>query len=218
MDLLFDLDGTLTDSLPGIMRCINHALAELGRDPVPDARCRGAVESPLGTIFGSLLGSSDPELIDRAVAAYRARFDSIGMFENNVFPGVASALATFRRSGHTLQVVTAKPAPAARRVIAHFGLEHYFEAVHGPDPNERACSKADLVRAALQQTLADPMQAVMIRDRVDDILAARAHGLRSVAAGWGYGDPDELQAAAPDFIARTVPELVAWVQAAGQTA
>ena len=73
---------------------------------------------------------------------------SIGMFESSLFPGISSALSTFRQLGHVLQVVTAKPADAARAVVAHFDIERYFEAVHGPDLNDRTCNKADLVRAA----------------------------------------------------------------------
>lgn len=213
MHLLFDLDGTLTDSFPGISRCVNFALTQLGRDPVPDAHFRSAVGAPLATIFGTLLGSTDTNLIDRAVSAYRVRFNSIGIFENTLYPGIASALDVFRRSGHSLRVVTVKPASAAHRVISHFGIEHHFAAIHGPELADRACNKVDLLRSALNQI--DRPQAVMIGDRVDDILAARQNGVRGVAVGWGYSVAGELKTAQPDFIAETVADLVTWVQAAG---
>src|SRR5262245_28718633 len=122
MHLLFDLDGTLTDSFPGISRSINHALVFLGCDPVSDARCRSLVGLPLGVIFETLCGSADAALLDRAVTAYRERFTVTGIFENTVYPGIREALGEFRSAGHRLQVVTAKPAVSARRVLEHFAL------------------------------------------------------------------------------------------------
>jgi phosphoglycolate phosphatase len=211
MHLFFDLDGTLTDSFPGISRCINYALGELGRDPIPDTEFRSAVGTPLATIFGTLLGSSDTTLIDRAVRAYRVRFDRIGIFENSLYPGIPEALDVFQRFGHSLEIVTVKPAAAAERVIAHFGIDHYFAAVHGPELADRTCSKVDLLRTALNGV--DRLQSAMIGDRVDDIIAARENGVQAVA--WGYSGGSELKDANPDFVAKTVPDLVTWVQAAG---
>jgi phosphoglycolate phosphatase len=213
MHLFFDLDGTLTDSFPGISRCINYALRELGRDPIPETQVRSAVGTPLASIFGALLGSSDTNLIDRAVRAYRVRFDRVGIFENSLYPGITEALDVFHRFGYPLQVVTVKPAIAARRVIAHFGIDHYFAAVQGPELADRTCSKVDLLRAAVNGV--DRLQSVMIGDRVDDIIAARENGVRAVAVAWGYSGASELEDAKPDFVAKTVPDLVTWVQAAG---
>jgi phosphoglycolate phosphatase len=215
MHLLLDLDGTLTDSRIGIGRCINHALAELGRDSVPEPQLRGMIGAPLTTIFGVLLASDEDALVDRAVSAYRARFDTIGMFENQVFPGIPEALHQFQESGHSLQVVTAKPTVSARRVVKHFALDRYFDAIHGAEPTDRSCNKAELVIAALEVASAHAAHAVMIGDRADDVIAARAHGVRAVGAGWGYGSRAELTAAGPDYLAETVTDLVAWVESAG---
>jgi phosphoglycolate phosphatase len=213
--LFLDLDGTLTDSLIGICRCVNHALVELGRDAVPELQLRGMVGAPLARIFRVLLASDEPVLLDRAVEAYRARFNAIGVFENRLFPGIPEALHTFRQLGHRLQVVTAKPAVSARRVIEHFALDGYVEAIHGPELADRSCSKADLVRAALEVAGARAAQAVMIGDRAEDVGAARVHGVRAVGAGWGYGSRAELAGAGADYVAETVADLVAWVRSAG---
>ena len=211
MHLLFDLDGTLTDSFPGISRCINHALEALGRDPVPDTRLRALVGAPLTAIFGTLLASGDAALLDRAVAAYRNRFTATGIFENSVFPGIPEALRGFRAAGHVLQVVTAKPTVSAKRVLTHFAIDRHFDAVRGPELADRTCNKADLVAAALQSAGGDRAPAVMIGDRAEDVAAARAHGIRAVGVGWGYGSPAELIDAGPDYIAETVADLTAWV-------
>jgi len=218
MHLLFDLDGTLADSFPGISRSINTTLTTLGRDPLPDERLRACVGLRLATIFGNLLDTDDQALIDRAVAIYRPLFDEAGIFESRVFPGIPEALSTFRASGHALQVVTVRSIQSARLVVRHFELEPYFDAVHGPLPTERGCDKADLVRAALTLAGARAEDAIMIGDRADDIRAARAHGVRAVAVGWGYGGHDELTEARPDFVAGSVPELVGFVGSASPRA
>jgi phosphoglycolate phosphatase len=210
MHLCFDLDGTLTDSFPGISRCINHALVAIGRDAVPESSFRGLVGAPLTTIFAELCSSSDRVLLDRAVAAYRERFNTIGMFENSVFADIPEALIDFRAHGHVLRVVTAKPAVSAGRVLEHFGLDRFFDAIHGPDLADRSCNKADLVAAALM-TASEPADAVMIGDRVDDIAAARANRIRAVGVAWGYGSQAELVDAGADYIAETVADLRAWV-------
>jgi phosphoglycolate phosphatase len=212
MHLFFDLDGTLTDSSPGIIRCINYALGELGLEEAADERLLGMIGAPLATIFETVLGCSDIAVLDRAVAAYRIRFNDVGIFENALFPGIANALDDFQRSGHTLQIVTAKPALSARRVIHHFELDRFFDFVHGPALGDRSCDKAALVGAALLKTGGDRNQAVMIGDRAEDILAARAHQIRAVAVGWGYGSRQELDAAAPTYVAEDVTALVQWVQ------
>ncbi len=212
MHLLFDLDGTLTDSFPGISRCINHALVELGRHSAPEGQLRGLVGAPLTMIFRELLASGDAALLDRAVAAYRARFNEVGIFENQVFPDIPEALDSFRASGHSLQVVTTKPAVFAKRVMNHFGIDGYFAAIHGPELTDQCCEKANLVKAALNITGGEPAGVVMVGDRAEDIDAARAHGVRAVGVGWGYAASAELAAAQPDYLAETVSDLVAWVR------
>ena len=210
MHLLFDLDGTLVDSFPGISRSINHALTTLGRGPVPEEQLRPFVGARLATIFSTLLQSEDATLVDRAVDIYRPLFDEVGILESHVFPGVPDALTTFRSAGHSLQVVTVRSIDSARLVVRHFGLDHYFDAVHGPHPTERAGDKADLVRAALDLAGAQSGDAIMIGDRAEDIRAARAHGVCAVAAGWGYGAHEELCDARPDYFAATISDLVAY--------
>jgi len=214
MHLLFDLDGTLADSFPGISRSINQTLTQLGRDPVPAEQLRGFVGLRLAAIFSTLLGAGDQELVDRAVGIYRPLFDQVGMLESRVFPGIPEALASLRGSGHALQVVTVRSIQSARLVVRHFDLDPYFDAVHGPEPADRACDKAHLVRAALTLAGARADETIMIGDRADDIRAARAHGIRAVAVGWGYGSSDEIAGARPDHVASTVVDLVGWLRAA----
>jgi phosphoglycolate phosphatase len=214
MHLLFDLDGTLVDSFPGISRSINETLATIGRDPVPVDELRQFVGKRLAVIFSTLLGAGDEALVDRAVEIYRPLFDEVGILDSRVFPGIPEALTTLRGAGHTLQVVTVRSLGSARLVVGHFGLERFFDAVHGPDRSERSGDKADLVRAALERASADPRDTIMIGDRADDVRAARANGVHAVAVRWGYGADDELRDAAPDHFVETIDDLVTYAAGA----
>jgi phosphoglycolate phosphatase len=215
MHLFFDLDGTLTDSSPGIVRCINHALDALGYAPLPDERLRPMVGASLASIFREVLDPDDLHVVDAAVEWYRQRFNAVGIFENSLFPGIVEALDELCHAGHRLQVVTAKPTVAARRVVDHFQIAGYFTAVHGPALTDRHCDKADLVAAALRVATGHVGPVAMVGDRADDIHAARRNEVRAVAAGWGYGTEEELLAARPEYLAPTVADLLGWVQTAG---
>jgi phosphoglycolate phosphatase len=215
MHLFFDLDGTLTDSSPGIVRCINHALVALGYAPLSDERLRPMIGAPLVSIFREVLNSEDIQLVDAAVETYRQRFNTVGIFENSLFPGIAEALDELCHAGHRLHVVTAKPAVAARRVVDHFQIARYFGAVHGPALTDRHCDKGDLVSAALRVASGHLGAVAMVGDRAADIRAARRNEVRAVAAGWGYGSEEELLAARPEYLAPTVIDLLGWVQTAG---
>ena len=215
MHILSDLDGTLTDSSQGIVRCINHALTQLEYEPAPDWRLRGMIGAPLTAIFQTLLGSAETVLLDQAVAAYRIRYDDVGIHENGLVPGVVDALRELCERGHTLRIVTSKPTVTARRVLEQFEIAAFFEDVHGSAPDDRTCDKAQLVGAALRASGVNPSRVVVVGDRAEDILAARAHDVRAIAVTWGYGSLNELETARPTYVARSVAELVRWVQTAG---
>jgi phosphoglycolate phosphatase len=209
--LFFDLDGTLTDSAPGIVRCINHALEELGAPRAPDHALRRLIGTPLQVIFEGLLASGDPALLERAVRCYRDRFNRAGMYENELFPGILEALEELRASGHTLQVVTVKPAVVARRVLDHFEITRLFDAVHGPGLDEERCDKALFVGSALEHARCSPDDAIMIGDRLDDVRAARARGVKAIGVGWGYGDPGELLEGGATCVVNRTEELISHV-------
>ena len=211
MHLFFDLDGTLTDSSPGIVRCINHALVKLGHDAADEARLRGMIGTSLAEIFPQLTGRRDPAFVRHAIAAYRERFNEVGIFENSLYPEMEDALEGWHADGHTMRVVTIKPGVAASRVVEHFGIAKFFAGVHGPAANDRSADKKKLVGAALKQTRAARRAIAMIGDRAEDVLAARHHDIRAIAVGWGYGDRDELKAANPERVVDTVADLASWI-------
>jgi phosphoglycolate phosphatase len=209
--LLFDLDGTLTDSFPGIHLSLNDALTASGRQPVSREEVRPLIGAPLAVILRTLLGEHDEPTLDRALDVYRAQFDAVGIFENRLFPGIADTLVHFRDAGHVMQVVTARSLRSARHVVGHFGIAEYFEGVHGPQRTEGQWDKSGLVRAALDAAGAPASDTIMVGDRAQDIDAARVHGVRAVAVAWGYGSESELIAARPDYVARDPADLRAWL-------
>jgi phosphoglycolate phosphatase len=211
-NLFFDLDGTLTDPREGITRCMQHALLAVGRAAPPASALLHLVGPPLHSSFASLLGTANEALIERAIAAYRERFEFIGIFENRVQPGIAEALRTLSTCGHRLEVVSAKPTAYTRRILTHFNIRAPFDGVYGPSLTDRSYNKAILIRRALRAVACAPGVAVMIGDRADDILGARQNGIRSIAVLWGFGSQAELEAAKPGKIARSVAGLVATLQ------
>ncbi len=212
--LLFDLDGTLTDPREGIVRSIQHALATLGRGCPDPVHLEQFIGPPLIHSFRILLDTSDEALVNAALAAYRTRFSSLGIFENHLYPDIPGALQTLQRAGCTLHVVTSKPAVFARTIVEHFDLGPYFSSVYGPELDDPSPDKHSLIRRTLDTEGLDSNNAVMIGDREHDIVGARRNGIATVGVTWGYGSLSELTAAAPDHIVDSAAELVALFGAA----
>ena len=191
-DLLFDLDGTLTDNFTGIAASIRHALARLDAHAPDDAALRQCVGPPLRATFARLLATDDATTIERAIVHYRERFADVGWRENVPYPGIDEALDALHGAGARLYVCTAKPQVYAERIVAHFGLARFFRGVFGADLAGRFDDKATLMAHLLAQEGVAAARASMIGDRGHDIRAARANGVRAVAVHWGYGSDEEL--------------------------
>jgi phosphoglycolate phosphatase len=195
MRILFDLDGTLTDSFVGITNCIRHALKTLDHDAPPAEDLGWCIGPPLQESFLSLLSTTDEQLASKAVGYYRERFGTIGLFENEVYPGVVSGLQELTRGGHTLSVATSKPRVYARRIVEHFDLMGYFCAVDGSELDGSHGDKAALIGHVLERDRLDPGKVVMIGDRKHDMMGAAENHVCGIGVLWGYGSIDELRAA-----------------------
>ncbi len=187
---LFDLDGTLVDSSPGIHASIRVAAAELGLpEPTPD-QLTAMVGPPLADGFAAVLGVPGAE-VDRAVLAYRAHHTAGAMFDASVHPGVADLLAGLHDRGELLAVTTSKPAEFARRILDHVGLLAVFDSVQGATLDGRVRHKHQVVGLALAEHPAGT-QPVLVGDRAQDVVGARVHGLPCIGVGWGPARPGEL--------------------------
>jgi phosphoglycolate phosphatase len=207
MAVLLDLDGTLTDPREGILACFRYALERLQRVAPSDAVLERLIGPPLQDGFRTLLRTTDPATVAAAVACYRERFTTRGMYENAVYPGILEALARLRARGLVLLVATSKPTVYAEQIVEHFGLREYFAAVYGSELDGRDATKTDLLAHIVQDAHLDPAQSVMIGDRSHDMLGARANRIRPLGVLWGYGSAAELTAAGAERLLTHPSEL-----------
>lgn len=185
--VIFDLDGTLTDSAPGIVGSFRHALAEIGA-PIPDGDLAAMLVGPPmhETLAGLGLGGVD----SAAMAAYRAHQLGGGWAVNAVFDGIPELLADLSAAGVRLAVATSKAEATAQLVLRHFGLDGYFEVIAGASADGTRSAKADVLAHALAQLGELPESVLMVGDRDHDVAGAAAHGVDTVLVGWGYGGAD----------------------------
>ena len=212
--LIFDLDGTLTDPFVGISRSYLHALAAIGRDPLPENTLRALIGPPIQHAFAQLCGD-EPHLIAAAVQAYRARYADVGLFENSVYTGIPEMLAALAQS-FTLYVCTSKPTTFAERILAHFDLARYFARVYGITLDVTSHDKSALLAELLEREGLAAADAIMIGDRTFDAEAALSTGVPFIGVLWGFGSSAEFQAAGattyvatPDELAREIAAISA---------
>jgi phosphoglycolate phosphatase len=205
--VLFDLDGTLVDSTPGIWASIRVAAAELGLPEPTPGQLRSMVGPPLEDGFAGAFGLSGDD-VDRAVAAYRTHYRAGAMFDAHVYPGIPELLSGLRADGAVLAVATSKPELFAVRVLERTGLLDAFAGVHGATLDGRIRHKDQVVAAALAAH-PDGERPVLIGDRSHDVLGAAAHGLPCIGAGWGPAPPGELAAAGAAVVVATPAEVPA---------
>ena len=208
MNVLFDLDGTLIDPREGILACFKHALHVLQVDLPADPEIERFIGPPLWESFSTLVGANDEAKIARAVALYRERFATKGMFENRIYSGIADALARFQQARVQLFVVTSKARLFAEPIVEYFGLRRFFLSVHGSELDGSYADKSELIAKVLCSESLTPDETVMIGDRAHDVIGAKANGIFSVGAQWGFGSRDELVSAGADLLCKTPNMLV----------
>lgn len=201
--VIFDLDGTLTQSEEGIFNCVRYAADKLGF-PVPDDETlHRFIGPPLTYSFKEYMGM-DEAMADQAVAVYRERYTVTGLFENRVYPGIRRLLRTLKGQGWYVGIATGKPQGPAERIIEHFGLSRYFDKIVGPQ-GKIGSEKDVLIRTALPESYDE---AWMVGDRKFDVEGGKAVGIRTIGVGYGYGDEAELRTAGCDVYAPTVQDVI----------
>lgn len=207
--ILFDLDGTLTDSSPGIINSIIYSMKKFGvtiEDTVPLRRFLGP---PLHESFMDVFGF-DSEKAMKAVEYYREYYTVKGIEENSVYEGIEDLLASLKLEGKRLVVATSKPQPFAEKIINDFGLNKYFDFVAGSNLDGTRSKKVQVIKYALKSCgIGDISQAVMIGDRMHDVAGAKEAGIDCIGVEYGYGDYNELESAGADYIVKTAEDLKA---------
>ena len=210
-NVLFDLDGTLTDPAEGITNALMHAQRRLGMAVSPREALYVFIGPPLIETFMSEWGLTRAES-EQALVYYREHFSTKGLFENVPYEGIGQALAELKRAGFRLFVATSKPEPLSLRILEHFDLLPYFEAVAGSTMDEQRTKKGEVIAYALQTFHLDPAETVMVGDRKHDVIGARENGLPCLGVLYGYGSREELTEAGAAALAADVGELVAWLK------
>ena len=209
MHVIFDLDGTLTDSKPGIVGCIHHALAELEIELDASINLEQHIGPPLREVFVRICGNRvDPNL---AVEVYRERYAATGLFENSVYDGIEACLETLLSRADSIYIATSKPTVYSERIIEHFGIGDFFKVIYGAHLDGSLGKKSELLAHLLERESLDPGACVMIGDRHYDMVGARANGIRAIGVLWGYGSEEELLTAGASRLCRHPAEICAQI-------
>ena len=207
---IFDLDGTITDSGPGIMNSIRYAVKKRGLPELPEEVLRSFIGPPLKEQFQSVFGLSEEEGAVM-VATYREYYGDKGIFENRVYDGVTETFEKLKAGGVRILMATSKPEKYARQIAEHFGFSGYYDFIGGACMDGRRTDKNEVIEYVIDTCKVDRRKAVMIGDRRHDIIGAIKSGIHSIGVLYGYGSREELEKAGAEMLAVTsadIPELI----------
>jgi len=205
--ILFDLDGTLTDSSMGITNSVMYALEKYGIEVSDRSELYKFIGPPLQDSFRKYYGFSKEEA-KKAVEYYREYYKDKGIFENLVYDGFEDLLKILKDNSHKLIVVTSKPEVFAKQILEHFDIGKYFTYIAGSNLDGTRIEKYEVIKYALEScSITDLSKAIMVGDREHDIIGAKKAGIDSIGVLFGYGNRDELEKAGADFIVGTVADI-----------
>lgn len=211
--ILFDLDGTLTDPKVGITSSVQYALHVLGIEEPSLDRLEPFIGPPLADSFTEFYGLDEAQ-VQTAIAKYRERFKDKGIYENEIYPGIAAMLETLKAGKKTLAIASSKPTEFVVRILDYFHIREYFDIIVGSNMDGTRSRKEEVVEEALRQLLPPDLpqsqrksMVAMVGDRKFDIEGAKTHGITSVGVSFGYAQEGELAQAGADYIVDTVGEL-----------
>lgn len=204
-DILFDLDGTLTNPFVGITKSVQYALKSFGIEVEDNGELDFFIGPPLGETFMKYYGFSERQA-EKAVEKYREYFAPKGIFENELYDGVTNMLDRLRKSGKRLFIATGKPTVFSKQIAEHFGFADRFAGIYGIELSDLHRCKADTVASILTDFSISPENAVMVGDRIFDIEAGKQNRLTTVGVSYGFAKKGELEGQA-DYIVDRVDEL-----------
>ena len=203
---LFDLDGTINESHRGVARCVAYAIDKMGFQPLPMETLKKFVGPPMMYSFPKFCGMNEEES-RRAIALFQSVYDTEGIYENSVFPGIMELIRDLRSSGVKVAVATSKPQSAADEVVRYFGLLDLVDFVSGAYDDERPHTKAELILKACGEFQISPENAVMIGDTEFDAAGAQGAKTDFIGVLYGYGTRQEMEKYGAHVFASTVEEL-----------
>lgn len=200
--VIFDLDGTLIDPSRAICNSINYALAKLGYNTVEDLSLYPYIGRHLAVPFRDITGSSNEDHLWELIHAYRERYETVGIKENNLYPGIKKMLQNLSTQNF---IASVKPANACRMILKELGIEKLFSGVYGSEVDGTRADKSELLHHL--RKIEGIKNAVMVGDRDTDIEAAKSCQFKSVGVVYGFGGSNELENAAPDVIVERPTDL-----------
>lgn len=204
--ILFDLDGTLTDSSIGIINSVVYALKKFSIEETDLLKLKKFIGPPLIDSFMKYYGFSKPKAI-KAVEYYREYYSVKGIFENRLYDGIKELLEELYKENKKIILATSKPEGFANEILKHFGINRYFSFVGGATMNESRTEKDEVLEYILKECNINPQTAAMVGDRKYDIIGAHSFNIRAIGVLFGFGSRNELENANADYIVKTVYDL-----------
>lgn len=204
--ILFDLDGTLTDSGEGVKKAFMYALEGYGIHESFDSLDK-VMGPPLKTSFMEFYGFSEADAI-AATEVYREYYSEKGVFENKLYDGIKDTLACLKEKGKILLVATSKPDYFAHKVLDMFDISKYFDGIFAASMDGSLSKKSDILKMALDVFGANGENSVMVGDRYHDVMGAKENGINCIGAAYGYGGEDELRSYGACSIAYRPSDLI----------
>ena len=211
--ILFDLDGTVTDSGPGIMKAASIALESFGIKENDEKKLRLFVGPPLDKSFMERYNFSEEDAW-KAIGAFRDYYNETGVYENSVYPGIEDLLKELKKNGYTIAIASSKPQNLIHIVLSHFHIEEYFDVIVGCELDGTRSDKAEVIKEVLRQlgeldASRDILsRTVMIGDRCYDVAGAHAFSLPCIGVLYGYGTREEMKEAGADYVAETPEDIL----------
>ncbi len=206
--ILFDLDGTLTDSQEGITKCLQYAMEKLGRKVPTVEETLPCIGPPLHVSFPEILGVTEPDEIDRAIEFYRERFKDVGKFENLLYPDIHETLQELKDNGFKLFVATSKAEVYAKDITDHFDVTKYFNFVYGSMLDGTFTDKGELIHRIMKEENLSLESTILVGDRKHDIIGAQKAGIDSIGVLYGFGSKEELNQIGATRIASSPLEIL----------
>jgi len=206
VNILFDLDGTLTDPYIGITNGVKIALEKFNISETDDAKLRLFIGPPLNWSFMEYY-DFDSEKAKEAVRYYREYYSEKGIFENNLYNDIDTLLAKLAQNKKNCMVATSKPTEFAVRILEYFKIEKYFSYVQGSRLDGAFSEKDEIIKTVIEKNNLDKSKTIMIGDRKHDIAGANNNGIDSIAVLYGYGSKEELEESKPTYICDNVMDI-----------
>lgn len=206
--VFFDLDGTLTDSEPGIVNAALYTLEKYNITVNEKEELRKFIGPPLQDSFSTDYGFNEEE-IEEAIATFREYYADKGIFENEVYPGIEEVLIELKNRGKKLVIATSKPEVFTLQVLKHFDLLKYFDCIEAASLDDSRIKKGIIIKEAIEKlNITDLSKVVMVGDRKHDIKGANINGISSIGVLWGYGSIEEFEKHEATFVAEKVIDLL----------